>query len=114
MRSRKRKMKNLQDINIYIASADKLCAANPCNWWNVKHNAYLKISLCEKCQNTEFFSGLYFPTFELNTERYSVSLRIEFECGKIRTEKNSVVGHFSHSVYVKIRFITIDRDYTKW
>ena len=24
--------------------------------------------LCEKCPNTDFFSGLYFPAFGLNTE----------------------------------------------
>ena len=27
-------------------------------------------SLREKCPNTEFFSGPYFPVFELNTEKY--------------------------------------------
>ena len=32
------------------------------------------------------FSGPYFPAFGL-TERYGVSLRIQFECGKIRTDK---------------------------
>ena len=31
------------------------------------------------------YSGPYFPAFELNTERYSVSLRIQSEWGKIRT-----------------------------
>ena len=41
------------------------------------------------------FSGPYFPAFGLNTERYGLSLRIQSECGKIRTRKNSVVGHFS-------------------
>ena len=30
------------------------------------------------------FSGPYFPTFGLNTERYSVSLRIKSECRKMR------------------------------
>ena len=30
-------------------------------------------------------------------ERYSVSLRIQSECGKIRTRKNSVFRHFLHS-----------------
>ena len=34
------------------------------------------------------FSGPYFPAFGLNTERYGVSLRIQSECGKIRTGKN--------------------------
>ena len=43
------------------------------------------------------FSGPYFPAFGLNTERYSVSLRIQSECGKIRTRKDSVFGHFSRS-----------------
>ena len=32
-----------------------------------------------------------------NPIQYSVSLRIHFECGKIRTRKNSVFGHFSRS-----------------
>ena len=31
------------------------------------------------------FSGPYFPAFGLNTERYSVSLRTQSECGKIWT-----------------------------
>ena len=43
------------------------------------------------------FSSLYFPVFGLNMERYSVSLRIQSECGKIRTRKNSVFGQFSRS-----------------
>ena len=30
-------------------------------------------------------------------ERYQVSLRIQSECGKIRTRKNFVFGHFSRS-----------------
>ena len=33
------------------------------------------------------FSLLYFPVLGLNTKRYSVSLRIQLECGKIRTRK---------------------------
>ena len=43
------------------------------------------------------FSGPYFPVFGLSTERYSVSLRIQSECEKIRTRKNSLFGHFSRS-----------------
>ena len=42
-------------------------------------------------------SGPYFPAFEVNTERYEVSLRIHSECGKIQTRNNSVFGHFSRS-----------------
>ena len=44
----------------------------------------IKVTLCEKCQNTVFF--------------YFVNLRIQSEYGKIRTRKNSVFGHFSRSV----------------
>ena len=44
------------------------------------------------------FSGPYFLAFVINMEKYFVSLRIQPECGKIRTRKNSVFGHFSHSV----------------
>ena len=43
------------------------------------------------------FPGPYFPAFRLNTERYGISLRIQSECGKIWTRKNSVFGHFSRS-----------------
>ena len=31
------------------------------------------------------YSGPYFPALGLNTEMYFVSLRIQFECGKIRS-----------------------------
>ena len=47
-----------------------------------------------KVSNYGVFSGPYFPAFGLNTERYEVSLRIQSECGKIRTRKKSVFGHF--------------------
>ena len=60
--------------------------------------------LREKCQNTGLFSGPYFPAFGLNEERYSVSLRIQSECAKIWTRKNSVVGHFSRSACASLRF----------
>ena len=40
------------------------------------------------------FSGLYFPVFGLNTEIYSVNIRIQSEYRKIRSRKNSVFGHF--------------------
>ena len=40
----------------------------------------------EKCPFSDF-SDPYFPAFGLNTERYSVSLRIQSEFGKIHTRK---------------------------
>ena len=40
---------------------------------------------CAKNIYIRSYSGPYFPSFGLNTERYSVSLRIQSECGKIWT-----------------------------
>ena len=42
---------------------------------------------CAKSVRIRSFSGPYFPAFGLNTERYGVSVRIQSECGKIRTRK---------------------------
>ena len=40
---------------------------------------------CAKSVRIRSYSGSYFPTFGLNTDRYGVSLRIQSECRKIRT-----------------------------
>ena len=50
-----------------------------------------------KVSKYRVFYGPYFAAFGLNSDRYGVSLRIKSECGKIRTSKNSVFGHFSRS-----------------
>ena len=46
---------------------------------------YIFFVHCVKSVRIRSYSGPYFPAFELNTERYSVSLRIQSECCKIRT-----------------------------
>ena len=47
-----------------------------------------------------------FPHLSPNTDRYSVSLRIHSECGKIQTRKNSVFEHFSRSGrWKKVEFL---------
>ena len=60
---------------------------------------------CVKSVRIRGFSGPYFPAFGLNTERYSVSLRIQFECGKIRTRTSPNKDNFHvvlcRSIYVK-------------
>ena len=43
------------------------------------------------------FSGSYFLALGLNTEIFSVNLRIQAKYSKKRTSKNSVLGHFSRS-----------------
>ena len=40
---------------------------------------------CVKSVRIRSYSGLHFPAFRLNTERYSLSSRIQSGCGKIRT-----------------------------
>ena len=56
---------------------------------------------CVKSVCIRIFSGPYFFAFELYTEGYSVTLRIQSECGKIRPRKtpnkdtfHAVHGHF--------------------
>ena len=49
---------------------------------------------CEKIGNIRSFPGPYFPAFELNKETYSVSLRIQSLCGKIRTRKTPNMDTF--------------------
>ena len=47
------------------------------------------------------YSGPRFPTFELYTVRYGVSLRIQSECGPENADQNnSEYGHFLLSDYL--------------
>ena len=43
------------------------------------------------------FSDPYFPAFELNTDRYEVSLRIQSKCETMWTRQSSVFGQISHN-----------------
>ena len=63
-----------------------------CNYYSspptlIVLNNFFTISLCAKCPNTEFFLVCIF-------------LRIQSENRKMRTRKNSVFGHFSHSAFM--------------
>ena len=53
---------------------------------------------CVKTICIRSYSGPYFPSFVLNTESYGVSLRIQPECGKIRTRVTPHKGTFLRSV----------------
>ena len=59
---------------------------------------------CMKNVRIRSFSGPHFPAFGLNTERYSVSLRIQSECGKMQTRISPNTDSF-HAVIaiMKIR-----------
>ena len=49
---------------------------------------------CLEIVSIQSYSGPYFPAFGLNTEKYSISLRIQSECGKIRTRITPNTGTF--------------------
>ena len=53
------------------------------------YQVFLKFNTAWEVFKYGVFSGPYFHTFGLNTEKYFTSLRIQCECGKIRTRKNS-------------------------
>ena len=54
---------------------------------------------CLKSVRIRSYSGPYFAAFGLNTERYSVSLRIQSEYGEIRTKITPNTDTF-YAVYV--------------
>ena len=55
------------------------------------------------------FTGPYFSAFGLNTERYGVSIRIQSECGKIRTRKTPNTETF-HTLQMKDYFQNFVRE----
>ena len=52
------------------------------------------ITHCVKSVHIHSYSGSHFLTFGLNTERYRVSLRIQFEWGKMRARITLTTGTF--------------------
>ena len=68
---------------------------------------------CMKSVPTRRFSGLHFPAFRLNTDIYSVSLRIQSEYAKIRTRKTPNANNF-HVTYVTIFILIRVKKNWKW
>ena len=72
--------------------------------WVFRKSEYFKVCFfhlqwladihCVKNVRIRSYSGPYFRAFGLNTERYSVSFRIQSECGKIRTRTTSNMDTF--------------------
>ena len=54
-------------------------------WFVLVHNLTNTINKCVKSIRIRSYSGPHFPAFGQNTERYSASIRIQSECGRIRT-----------------------------
>ena len=70
-------------------------------WWAEYESDFNRLQITAwRVSKYGVFFGPYFLVFELNTEIYRVNLRIQFEYRKMRTRKNSVVGHFSRSEWV--------------
>ena len=81
---------------------------------NFKKEHYQKLlttctaTQCVKSVRNRSLSGMYFPAFGLNTERYSGSLRIQSKCGKIRNKKLRIRTLFSSAAYrILIRFLQL-------
>ena len=87
----KRNMRNMKNVDYVAAYAMR---HNDTRGWEHYYHWRFEIPIGWKVSNYGVFSGLYFPAFGLNTERH---VRIQSKCGKIRTRKNSVLGHFSRS-----------------
>ena len=51
----------------------------------IANHGNLRLEHCMKSVRIWSYSGMHFPALGLNTERYSVSLRIKSECWKIQT-----------------------------
>ena len=61
--------------------------------WKSRHYHCMKRALIQ------IYSGTYFPAFGLNMDKYSISLYIRSECGKIRTWITPNTDTF-HVVYI--------------
>ena len=83
-------MKNKLEIKL----RQKNIRGFPITFWLVVFEKWTDFNTAWKVSKYGVFSGPYFPAFGLNTERYRVSLRIQSECGKIRTTKKSKLDTF--------------------
>ena len=58
---------------------------------------------CVKSARIWSFSGPHFPAFGQNTERYGEYLRIQYNCGKIRTRKTPNTGTFYAAIACRLK-----------
>ena len=61
---------------------------------------------CVKSVRIQSYFDPYLPAFGLNTESYSVSLHIQFECGKARTRITPNTDTFYAVMYTSRLFLT--------
>ena len=85
-----------KQINQVFYSCRYITLRRSLKWWEQekieKIRRLSRLTLREKCPNTEFSLVRIFPHSDW-IRRYGISLRIQSECGKLRTRKNSVFDH---------------------
>ena len=67
---------------------------------NGERHTYLYYMHCVKSVRIRSYSGPHFPAFGLNTQRYSVSHRIQSECEKMRTRITPNTDTFYAVMYI--------------
>ena len=85
-----------------VSSAVRIIAESDKTTFEIESGGWEEISRIRFSKNTPYVQVIirpYFPAFGLNRERYSVSLRIQSECWKIRTRITPNMGTF-YAVYV--------------
>ena len=72
------------------------CASS--EWRSILEYDLLVLSCALQCVKKAQIRSFFWSVFSLIRTEYGKILCIQCECGKIRTRKNSVFGHFSRSV----------------
>ena len=92
---------DLQFYSFFLTTFDRtLCSFSIDPPFKTSHN----ISLRKRCHYSEIFWSAFsshFRAFGLNTKRYGLSVRIQFECGKNVDQNNSEYGHFTQCMFLK-------------
>ena len=91
------KMNFLPSVTLVYSEFGALCTKFYRGWSYAYSMRTLTLYSSWKGSKCGVYSGSYFLVFELNMAIYGVNLRIQSECRKIRTRKNSVFGYFSRS-----------------
>ena len=89
----------MSGMNFSITEESPLILLKECelNSYLKGYHAYMP---CVKSVHIRSYSGPHFPEFGLNRKRYSVSLRIQSECGKMRT-RITPSTHTFYAVMIK-------------
>ena len=80
----RKRMKNKEGVRAMFLASSQVTNSRRCSGKQLLH-----FTLCEKCPYSEFFFWFVFSLIrtEYGETKYSISLRIHSECGKIRTRK---------------------------